>query len=167
MKLFLVVCLYWLKGWTWIETGQNWSSFFMIECYACKTTKIITVVSASDWRSILCIGKDSARNWRKTAISYPRYIVHSKFLESNFPFLILLLQSLPQHYHVYHVTENQSTTDELVQPSGMGLLLYRIAFTHPRHIPKMIEVRHHCVSSSPPPPPPSLAAQHELWWDSR
>ena len=51
------------------------------------------------------------------------------------------LQSLPQHYHTYHVTENQATPDELVQPSGMGLLLYRIAFTHPSHIRKVLEVR--------------------------
>lgn len=46
--------------------------------------------------------------------------------------------SLPQHYHVYHVTENQSTTDELVQPSGMGLLLFRISFTHASQIPDII-----------------------------
>lgn len=46
--------------------------------------------------------------------------------------------SLPQHYHVYHVTENQSTAEELVQPSGMGLLLYRIGFTHPSHIPEIL-----------------------------
>ncbi|XP_068758500.1 mediator of RNA polymerase II transcription subunit 1-like isoform X2 [Montipora capricornis] len=48
--------------------------------------------------------------------------------------------SLPQHHHTYHVTENQSTPDELVQPSGMGLLLYRIAFTHPSHIRKVLEL---------------------------
>lgn len=48
--------------------------------------------------------------------------------------------SLPQHYHIYHVTESQSTPEELVQPSGMGLLLYRIAFTHPSHIPKILEL---------------------------
>lgn len=48
--------------------------------------------------------------------------------------------SLPQHFHTYHVTESQSTPDELVQSSGMGLLLYRIAFTHPSHIPKVLEL---------------------------
>ncbi|XP_078343120.1 mediator of RNA polymerase II transcription subunit 1-like [Oculina patagonica] len=46
--------------------------------------------------------------------------------------------SLPQHYHEYHVTENQSTAEEPVQSSGMGLLLYRIGFTHPRQIPEII-----------------------------
>lgn len=59
---------------------------------------------------------------------------------SFFP-ISLTLQSLPQHYHVYHVTENQSSAEELVQPSGMGLLLYRIGFTHPSHIPEIIPVR--------------------------
>jgi len=39
---------------------------------------------------------------------------------------------------VYHVTENQSTAEELVQPSGMGLLLFRIGFTHPSQIPDII-----------------------------
>ena len=43
---------------------------------------------------------------------------------------------------MYHVTENQSTAEELVQPSGMGLLLYRISFTHPRQIPEIILVRY-------------------------
>ena len=33
-----------------------------------------------------------------------------------------------------------------MQPSGMGLLLYRIAFTHPSHIPKILEVRYYVVS---------------------
>lgn len=60
------------RNWT------KWSSFFKIECYVWKSTKIITVVSAPECRSILCTGKDSARNWRETAISYPRYMVHSK-----------------------------------------------------------------------------------------
>lgn len=43
---------------------------------------------------------------------------------------------------MYHVTENQSTTDELAQPSGMGLLLFRISFTHASQIPDIIPVQY-------------------------
>ena len=140
-----------------------------------KNTKIITVVSAPEWRSILCTGKDSARNWRETAISYPRYMVHSKKPLQSF-------QSPIFHSLFYYCRVCLNTTmfitwqkTSQLQTSSCSLLGWVCCCTESHSLIQDIFQKqsrwditvyplppHH-----PPSPPPTLAAQHELWWDSR
>ena len=52
----------------------------------------------------------------------------------------LMFQALPEQYHVYHINGTERDGDRFVSNAEFGLLVYRIPFTHPSHIPDIIQV---------------------------